>query len=84
MTPGGSGFECQSSGSFAHPSDCQRFYDCVAQGGKLVAFEKTCPPRTVFNPENKLCVWPESVPKCENYYENEAYEALPDKSQTSL
>ncbi|KAH6937736.1 hypothetical protein HPB50_003743 [Hyalomma asiaticum] len=77
-----SGFQCPSAGSVPHPTDCQRFYDCVHQGGQLVAFEKTCAAGTVFNPENKLCVWPESVPGCSSYYDNEAYQALPQKVET--
>lgn len=79
---GSSGFQCPSAGSLPHPTDCQRFYDCVHQGGQLVAFEKTCAAGTVFNPENKLCVWPESVPGCSSYYDNEAYQALPQRVET--
>ncbi|KAL1417024.1 hypothetical protein MTO96_027226 [Rhipicephalus appendiculatus] len=79
---GSSGFKCPSAGSLPHPTNCQLFYDCVHQGGQLVAFEKTCAAGTVFNPENKLCVWPESVPGCSSHYDNEAYQALPQKIET--
>lgn len=66
--PGTSEFKCTSSGSFRHPTDCQKFFDCVDQGGEFLEYAKTCPSGTVFDPEQKLCVWPGSVPECKDQF----------------
>ncbi|XP_064474372.1 chitotriosidase-1-like [Ornithodoros turicata] len=67
--PPESGFKCTTHGTFSHPNDCQKFYDCVYQGGQeITAYEKSCPDGTVFNPNNRLCTWPVDVPQCKDYF----------------
>ncbi|CAN8029343.1 unnamed protein product, partial [Ixodes persulcatus] len=66
-TTASSEFKCSQSGTFRHPSNCQKFFDCVHQNEGLMAFEKSCAPGTVFNPANNLCVWPDDVPDCKDH-----------------
>ncbi|EEC15061.1 conserved hypothetical protein, partial [Ixodes scapularis] len=66
-TTASSEFKCTQSGTFRHPSNCQKFFDCVHQNEGVMAFEKSCAPGTVFNPANNLCVWPDDVPDCKDH-----------------
>lgn len=67
-TTASSEFKCSQSGTFRHPTNCQKFFDCVHQNEGVMAFEKSCAPGTVFNPANNLCVWPDDVPDCKDHY----------------
>lgn len=66
----GGGIHCKSSGMFRNPSDCKRFYRCVDAGleSRYMIYEFSCPHDTVFDEQTKLCLWPDSVPECSNYY----------------
>ncbi|CAH1100093.1 unnamed protein product [Psylliodes chrysocephalus] len=51
--------------TYAHPSDCQKFYIC--RNG-VDPQRGSCSPGTVYNDETARCEVPENVPGCENYY----------------
>ncbi|XP_050498238.1 protein obstructor-E-like [Diabrotica virgifera virgifera] len=70
------GFECpiQSVGNdgrkvphptYAHPSDCQKFYIC--RNG-VDPQKGSCSPGTVYNEDTSRCDDPKNVEGCENYY----------------
>lgn len=61
---------CKEDGMFRNPNDCKRFYRCVATQvqGRFFLYEYTCPSETVFDEATRLCMWPQSVPECSNYY----------------
>lgn len=61
---------CREDGMFRNPNDCKRFYRCVATQvqGRFFMYEYTCPSETVFDEATRLCMWPQSVPECSNYY----------------
>lgn len=46
-----------------HPTNCYMFYHCVQRLNYVEKVEKTCNPPTMFNPDNMICDWPESVRK---------------------
>lgn len=55
-----------------HPTDCQQYFSCLKSGEPRLA---TCPRKQVFNNVTGHCGDPNSVPGCENYWE----EKLKDK-----
>lgn len=61
---------CREDGMFRNPNDCKKFYRCVATQvqGRFFMYEYTCPSETVFDEATRLCMWPQSVPECSNYY----------------
>jgi len=48
-----------SSGIYAHPTDCGKFFEC--NGARATV--KSCPPGLKFNASKKYCDWPQNV-KC--------------------
>jgi hypothetical protein len=64
------GITCKSAGMFRNPNDCKRFFRCVEFGfeNRFMIYEYSCPTDTVFDEHTKLCMWPDSVPECSNYY----------------
>lgn len=59
---------CKSSGMFRNPRDCKKFYRCVEMGSRFYKYDYVCPTETVFDSETQICIWPDSVPECRNYY----------------
>lgn len=61
---------CKSVGMFRNPQDCKKFYRCVELGfeGRFSMYEYECPQDTVFDSATQICLWPNSVPECRNYY----------------
>ena len=49
------------TGSFAHPTNCQKFLKCY--NGHTIIMD--CSPGTVFNPSTTACDWPRNVKGCE-------------------
>lgn len=68
--PGEKALVCREDGMFRNPNDCKKFYRCVATQvqGRFFMYEYTCPSETVFDEATRLCMWPQSVPECSNYY----------------
>jgi len=68
----GSSLPCKEAGMNRHPKDCKKFYRCVDSGvqGRYMVYEYDCPNDTVFDTNTNLCLWPQSVPECSNYYIN--------------
>ena len=56
--PSSSSFECPSTGIFASPDDCSIYFQCTQDG---VAHQQTCASGLHFNPETKICDWPDNV-----------------------
>ena len=51
-------FECPSSGLFPSPDDCSIYFQCTQDG---IAHQQTCASGLHFNPETKICDWPDNV-----------------------
>lgn len=64
----GSGFVCKNSGMIRDPRDCKKFYNCVGMNGAYMRHEYECPSNTVFDNKIQVCMWPQSVPECRDYY----------------
>lgn len=58
---------CQSEGYFRDPSDCGKYYLCVANGNEWIIYNYECGAGTVFDPSINNCNFPYNVPGCENY-----------------
>ncbi|CAL8113106.1 unnamed protein product [Orchesella dallaii] len=58
---GGPGFQCpEPDGSFSDPEDCSGYYVCTAG----TPIHEVCPDGLQFNPDIKICDWPDVV-QCE-------------------
>lgn len=55
---------CPSTGLFAHPVDCTRFYHCLKTGLGFKAIVKDCPSKLVFNTFSHICDYAYNVPEC--------------------
>lgn len=64
--PSAGKFVCTESGLFRNPESCTAFIRCLetAIEGQYQLFFHTCPDKTVFNSESRLCDWVENVPEC--------------------
>jgi hypothetical protein len=50
---------------FAHPTDCRKFFICLADGQPRIG---GCPFGKVFHQKNGFCDEPKKVPECKDYY----------------
>ena len=56
--------KCPSGQRFSpHPTDCSKFLQCetAVPSGILVEYEIACPNGLLYNPNLKLCDWPQNV-----------------------
>lgn len=66
--PASGPFVCTSTGYFADPEDCGRFYQCSSNGrGGLVQSSLRCASGTVYSSAYGVCSFSNEVPECENY-----------------
>jgi len=54
---------------FAHPTDCRKFFICLADGQPRIG---GCPFGKVFHQKTGFCDTPKKVPECKDYYEKKA------------
>lgn len=55
---------CQSSGTYADPSNCRKYHICTSIGSNFAKFDFECPPGTAFNPTGSHCDLIYNVPTC--------------------
>lgn len=55
---------CNSAGNFEIAGECQRFYTCLSEGGKLTMLPRTCPNGESFDRQQKICLLSSLVAGC--------------------
>lgn len=62
----GDSSECTEPGFYRCKDDCNKFYRCVEEDGKLVRYDFKCPDGLIFDDKNKKCDWPSSELTCDS------------------
>lgn len=58
-------FRCTQEGYFRDPSDCSKFYYCVAQGnGEFARHTYSCGENAAFDEITKTCTFRDKIPEC--------------------
>ena len=76
--------QCTQAGSFRHPRDCRRYYQCVENGpGRYIRHDYSCPADTAYDETSRICIWAHSVSDCNRKYPNDAPKSTTPSSTTT-